>query len=133
MELVKEKKGIFCTLYLVRRELFYVWFISMYSVLKTLSEYTFFCISKNITPYTLLLVFKIIESPQCILKQQNAHKKSFTQISGYFIKLANDANVFWRKRLIWLLKKNLNPKWPPFWISRPKGVPENSWNSIKLP
>ena len=43
-------------------------FISMYSVLNTLSEYTYFYISKNITSYTYLLVSKIIESIQCILK-----------------------------------------------------------------
>ena len=43
-------------------------FISMYSVLNTLSEYTYFYISKNITSYTFLLVFKILESLQCILK-----------------------------------------------------------------
>ena len=46
-------------------------FISMYSVLNTLSEYTYFYISKDITLYTFLLVFKIIESLQCILKEIN--------------------------------------------------------------
>ena len=40
----------------------------MYSVLNTLSEYTYVYISKNITSYTFLLVFKIVESLQCILK-----------------------------------------------------------------
>ena len=40
----------------------------MYSVLDTLSEYTYFYILKNITSYTFLLVFKIVESPQCILE-----------------------------------------------------------------
>ena len=39
----------------------------MYSVLHTLSEYTYFFISKNIISYTFLLVFKIVESIQCIL------------------------------------------------------------------
>ena len=43
----------------------------MYSVLNTLSEYTYFYISKDITLYTFLLVFKIIESLQCILKEIN--------------------------------------------------------------
>ena len=33
----------------------------MYSVLNTLSEYTYFYISKNITSHTFLLVFKITE------------------------------------------------------------------------
>ena len=40
----------------------------MHSVLKTLSEYTYFYISKNNTSDTFLLVFKIVESLQCILK-----------------------------------------------------------------
>ena len=40
----------------------------MYSVLNTLSEYTYFSLSKNITSYTFLVVFKIVESLQCILK-----------------------------------------------------------------
>ena len=39
----------------------------MYSLLNTLSEYTYFYISKNITSHTFLLVFKIVESLQCIL------------------------------------------------------------------
>ena len=40
----------------------------MYSVLNTLSEYTCLYISKNITSYTVLLVFKIVKCLQCILK-----------------------------------------------------------------
>ena len=36
----------------------------MYKVLNTLSEYTYFYISKNITSYTFLVVFKIVESLQ---------------------------------------------------------------------
>ena len=39
-------------------------FISMYGVLNTLSEYTYFYISKNITWYTFLIVFKIAENLQ---------------------------------------------------------------------
>ena len=39
----------------------------MYGVFNTLSEYTYFYISKNITSYTLLFVFKIVVSLQCIL------------------------------------------------------------------
>ena len=39
----------------------------MYTVLNALSEYTFY-ISTNITSYTFLIVFKIVESLQCILK-----------------------------------------------------------------
>ena len=40
----------------------------MYSVLNTLSEYTYFSLSKNITSYAFLVVFKVVESLQCILK-----------------------------------------------------------------
>ena len=41
----------------------------MYNALNTLSEYTYFYISKNIAALTslLLLVFKIVESLQCII------------------------------------------------------------------
>ena len=52
----------------------------MYSVLNTLSEYTYFYISKNITSYTFLLVFKIAESLQCILKL-----KTIKCDVGYFL------------------------------------------------
>ena len=41
----------------------------MYSgVLNTLSEYTYFSISKDIISCTFLLVFKVAKSLQCILK-----------------------------------------------------------------
>ena len=39
----------------------------MHRVLNKLSEYTYFYTLKNITSYTFLLVFKIVESLQCIL------------------------------------------------------------------
>ena len=39
----------------------------MYSVLDTISESTYFYISKNITSYTFLFVFEIVESLQCVL------------------------------------------------------------------
>ena len=42
--------------------------ISMYSVLNTSSEYIYFYVSKNITSFTFLLIFKIAKSFQCILK-----------------------------------------------------------------
>ena len=40
----------------------------MHSVLNTLSECTYFYMSKNITSYTFLVVFEIVESIQCIPK-----------------------------------------------------------------
>ena len=48
----------------------------MYSVSNTLSEYIYFYISKNISSYTLLLVFKIAESLNCILKDDNYFHKT---------------------------------------------------------
>ena len=39
----------------------------MYSILNTLSEYIYFCISENITSYTSLQVCKIVENLQCIV------------------------------------------------------------------
>ena len=36
--------------------------LKQYSVLNTLSEYTYIYISKNITSYTSLLVFKIVQN-----------------------------------------------------------------------
>ena len=44
-------------------------FISMYSVLKTLSEFTYFYISKKLFHTPLQLVSKIVESLQCILNR----------------------------------------------------------------
>ena len=57
----------------------------MYSVLNTLSEYTYFYISKNITSYTFLLVFEIIESLQCIIKEEIALK--LFNMTTYFTSL----------------------------------------------
>ena len=65
----KKIERIFCIVYFVQRKIFYhLCFISMYGVLNTLSEYTYFCISKTLLHALLLLVFKIVESLQCILK-----------------------------------------------------------------
>ena len=76
----KKKEGIFCTVYFVQKKFFWhLYFISMYSVLNTLSEYTYFYISKNITLYLFLLVFKIVESLQCILKRSDLFKLQLQQ------------------------------------------------------
>ena len=64
----KKKRGHFCTVYFVRKNFFkHLCFISIYSVLNTLSKYTYFYISESNTSCTSLLVFKIVESLQCIL------------------------------------------------------------------
>ena len=67
MELSKEKRAFFVT-FILAKETFLLCFISIYSILNILSEYKWFYLSKNITSYTFLLVLKIVERLQCILK-----------------------------------------------------------------
>ena len=71
----KRKKRAFFVSFMLSEGIFlsYLCFISMYSVLNTLSEYAYFYISKNIS-YNFLLVFKIVESLQCILKHRKLDK-----------------------------------------------------------
>ena len=76
--------GLF-SLFILSEEIFltFLFYPVVYSVLNTLSEYTHFCISKNITSYTFLLVFKIFESLQCILnfvKIQNQLPQSILKV-----------------------------------------------------
>ena len=78
----KKKKGIFCTVYFVRREFFkHLCLSSMYSILDTLSEYTYFYISKKHyfihfrclflkASNTFVAYFKNVESLQCILSMR---------------------------------------------------------------
>ena len=65
-ELELAKRGLFCAVYFVGRKFFLTCFIPTYNVLSTPLEYTYFYISKEITSYIFLLVFKIVESLQCI-------------------------------------------------------------------
>ena len=51
----------------------------MYNVLNTLSKYTYLYILKNIISYTFLLVFKFVESLQCILKRFLSKNNNFPQ------------------------------------------------------
>ena len=62
-------------------------FISVYSVLNTLSEYTYFYILKSITSYTFLLVYKIVESLQCILKwkSNSVYKQSLIYLGEQLV------------------------------------------------
>ena len=54
----KKEEEIFRTVYFVQREFFEgLCFISMYSVLNTFSEYTYFYKTRNITSYTLVGCF----------------------------------------------------------------------------
>ena len=62
--LQKEKEGIFCTIYFVRKNLLSIWALSQCIVywihFNTLeyTEYTYFYISKNITSHTFCLFLK---------------------------------------------------------------------------
>ena len=83
----KLEEGIFCTVYFVRKKFFLISvFFAMYSALNTLPEYTYFCISKSITSDTFLLVFKIVESLQCILNTWNIHTGSVIRYGYIFIR-----------------------------------------------
>ena len=67
----RKKRAFFVPLILSEVDLFkHLCIISMYGVLNTLSEYTYFYVSKNITSYKFLLVFKIAEGLQYIRKAQ---------------------------------------------------------------
>ena len=84
-------------------------FISVYSVLNTISEYKYFYISKNIPSYTLLLVCKIVESLQCMLKRPDAFfliargyrgynvivRNSFSSKHNYFLIIVSKIIWFW--------------------------------------
>ena len=69
---MKEKRAHFSYCLFCAREILTFVFSSMYSLLTTLSKYTYFSISENTTSYTFLLVSKIVESLQCILKRDSA-------------------------------------------------------------
>ena len=65
----ESKKRAFFVQFILSKGIFFnICFISMYSVLNTISQYTYFYISKNKTSYTFLLAFKIVESLQFIVK-----------------------------------------------------------------
>ena len=71
----KKREGIFVLFILPEGTFFqHLCFISMCSVLNRLLECTYFYISKSITSYTFLLVFKIVESLQCILNPGSSKK-----------------------------------------------------------
>ena len=61
MEILKEKAAYFLYRFLSGGNVFNICFISIYSALNTLLEYTYFYIFKKI----LLLVFKIAKTLQC--------------------------------------------------------------------
>ena len=77
----------------------------MYSVLSTLSEYTYFYISKNITSYTFLLVLKIDESLHCILKNKynfTSYQKTLFHIEYQAISI--DQTIYFQIYFIYTIK-----------------------------
>ena len=105
----KWKQEIFCNVTFVRRKflLTFVFYLHVLSLLlNTLSEYTYFYISKDITLYTFLLVFKIMESLQCILKEIN--RLISKGMSNIYLKVTIEKK--WRtQRFDYLSLKSLSP------------------------
>ena len=66
----ERKKQAFFVLFILTKKTFFfnICVILMYGVFNTLSKCTYFSITKNITSYTFLLDFKIVERFQSILK-----------------------------------------------------------------
>ena len=96
MALLKEKKMAFFVPFILFTVYCLLCFISMYSVLNTLSEYTYFYISTKFTSYTFLLVLKIVESLQCILKNKytfTSYQKTLFHIDYQPIWI-NQNNIF---------------------------------------
>ena len=88
-------------------------FISMYSVLNTLSEYACFYISNNITSHTFLIVLKIVESCQCILKNKytfTSYQKTFH--INYQPISVNQNNMFSN---IFYIYNKMGVTWTYFW------------------
>ena len=57
-------------------------FVTMYTVLNTLSEHTYFYISKNIFSYTFFACIKIVENLQCILKCSNKSNRFYFKMES---------------------------------------------------
>ena len=74
--------------------------------MNTLSECTYFYISKNIASYTFQFVFKIVDSLQCILKD---FLPSFLQIWSHLLKKSL-MNNFIFCAMLFVLKKSTNQK-----------------------
>ena len=73
----KKKESILYRLFCPKEIFFNMFYPNVYSVLNTLSQHTYFYISKNITSYFFLLVSKIVERQHCILKNNKNSEASF--------------------------------------------------------
>ena len=83
-------------------------------IINTLSEYTYFYISKNITSYTFLLVLKIDESLHCILKNKYnfiSHQKTLFHIDYQSISIDQN-NIF--SNILYIYHK-MGVTWTYFW------------------
>ena len=103
--MLERKKSIFCTIFFSQRKFFNICFISKYSVLNTLSEYTYFYIWKNNTLCFVLLLFKIVRSSHQRCSVRNSVLRNFIKFTGkylyqsfFFYKLARPETLF-KKRL----------------------------------
>ena len=105
MELAKEKKGIFCTVYFVRSmywiEYMYwmMYWIEFKKLLNRLSKYTHFQISKNITSYTFCLLLKSSKAFSVSLFEKNSVQKFLLFFTRFPKKCYDDIWVLFEKCL----------------------------------
>ena len=105
----KKKRGHFLYHLFYLFQHFYLYFISVYSVLNRFSEYTYFYTSKNITLYTFLLVFKIVKSLQWIFKIQRQFIccKPPSKFFQFFIYYKNNVFTSWNEEKIFVSLANI--------------------------
>ena len=115
---LRKKKSAFLYRLICTKEIFltFVFYLNICVLLHTLSKYIYFYISKNITSYNFLLVFKIVESLQCILKTKTFWFKSatgrnitilFKNYTNFQIGILSDWNIFLWKKLYFPTTKGL--------------------------
>ena len=73
----------------------------MYIVFNTLAKYIYFYISKNITSYSFLLVFKIVKSLQCILKGKNSNDTTNSNCAVKSVVYSLYALLLWVETNAW--------------------------------
>ena len=80
--------------------------MSMYSVLNTLSEYTYIYISKNISSYIFWLIFKIVESLQCILNAINSEILKMSENEIFRVLLFGNKSVT-KDMNLWIITSSI--------------------------